>query len=93
MKSSEATPDDELLALERGLQRARDRARRNGLTLEFGDHAAGAVWPGKRYASAALMDGEKMIASFTQSYSDEASRQRALSSCAERVYIRPDGVD
>lgn len=68
---------------------AEARAARNGLTLEVGDVDAGCAWPGRRYAMVRLMNGREMIAAMTMSYRDEASKQRALCVCAERVYYRP----
>lgn len=72
---------------------ARARAARNGLALEVGDTDCGPAWPGVRYAVVRLMDGRKMVAAATHSYTDDASKKRALSICAERVYNRPDAAD
>lgn len=88
-----ATAADELLALKRGLAKARERAARNGLSLELNDQAIGSAWPGKRMASAHLMEGRKQVASFAQSYGGKTSKEQALSICVERVYNRPDRVD
>lgn len=92
---TDATAADELLALKRGLQKARERAARNGLRLEFQDGDAGPSWPGKRYASAHLFDGDRHVAGAAHSYSerDDGSKNRALLFCSERVYNRPDDAD
>jgi hypothetical protein len=71
------------------IEAAHARAARNGLTLELGEVDAGCAWPGKRYASVRLMSGRDVIAAVSHSYHDEASKQRALSICCERVYFRP----
>jgi hypothetical protein len=70
---------------------AEARAARNGLRLEFDDRDAGPSWPGKRYASAHLFDGQRQMAGVAHSYGDEASRQRALSFCAKWVFYAPTG--
>jgi hypothetical protein len=84
-----ATAEDELLALKRGLAKARERAARNGLTLELGDNDAGPSWPGHRYASAHLMEGRNQVASAVQSYRASDGKEAALLSCLTRVYNRP----
>jgi hypothetical protein len=90
---SQATADDELLALRRGLQKAKERAARNGMRLEVSDVDAGAAWPRKRWLGVHLMDGSKQVAGVAMTYHDDASKGRALSICCERVYSRPDRVD
>jgi hypothetical protein len=85
----QCTAEDELLALKRGLAKARERAARNGLTLELGDNDAGPSWPGHRYASAHLMEGRNQVASAVQSYRASDGKEAALLSCLTRVYNRP----
>lgn len=68
---------------------AEARAARNGLTVEVRDTDAGCAWPGHRYASVHLMRGREQVGAAVMSYHDEASKQRALCDCAERVYKRP----
>lgn len=89
MRAPEASHDEELLALERGLAKARERASRNGLTLEVGDGPAGPAWKSTRFASVHLMRGSEQVAGCARSYHDEASKRRALSFCADQVFNRP----
>jgi hypothetical protein len=69
---------------------AEARAARNGLTLEYGDHEAGAAWPGARFVSVHLMRGAEQVAGMAHSYHDDAGRERALSFCAKQVFYAPE---
>lgn len=78
--------------LKTDLAESHARAASNGLTLELGDREWGALWPGKRVASAHLMRGRDQVAGCAMTYSDEAGQKRALSFCASQVYKTPDRV-
>lgn len=69
---------------------AEARAKRNGLTIEYGDGPAGAGWPGVGFVSVHLMRGREQVAGMAFSYRDDAGRERALSFCAKRVFYAPE---
>lgn len=75
------------------LAAAEARAARNGLSLEYGDVDLNVSWRGARMVSVHLMRGREQVASAAMSYRDEASKERALSFCAKRVFYAPTRVD
>jgi hypothetical protein len=80
---------DRDVVLKAKVAEATSRAGRNGLTLELGDQAGGAAWPGKRFASAHLMRGSEQVAGYAHSYQEGTSEHEALLSCLDRVFNRP----